>query len=45
MKGGDPLLNKRLVKYFVENIEYFKHLSGKCICFQCKCGKCKCNYV
>lgn len=33
------------MKYFFDNIEYFKHIAGKCKCFECDCGKCKCGFI
>lgn len=42
---GQRKVKERLMKYFFENVDYFRHLVGKCICFACKCGHCKCNYV
>jgi len=38
-------VKERIIRYFYENIEYFKHIAGKCICFTCDCGHCKCNFI
>lgn len=31
-------LQERLMKYFLQNIDYFKHIATKCKCFTCDCG-------
>jgi len=36
--GESGTVKERLLKYFYANIGYFKHIAGKCKCFECDCG-------